>query len=339
MNTGPLLDHAHTGPLLHRAHPDPLLDQLIWRQGVASRADLVVSNRALRRAVADGRICHLARGRYALPSVARARAEAHRRSAVLSHLSAAVDHGWGVGQAPRRISVMVPRGRKVRRTDMGSLDIHYGLLTRGEIARGRTDPLRTVVDCARTLPWSEVLAVADSALRAGDVGAEELQRAGVRCRGRGAGQVRRVAESASAAAANPFESGARALGLEVPLLDLRPQVWIEVGSLRARVDLADLRLGLVVECDGYEFHGGSAGFVRDRRRYTQLTAADWVVFSLVWADVFVTAEQTRRCLAGWVERQPRTPRRRPGVWDRTWSVPSDVQCYPGVSGPQWRSAM
>lgn len=45
-------------------------------------------------------------------------------------------------------------------------------------------------------------------------------------RGPGAPQARRVAQEASHLAANPFESVLRAIALDVPGLNLRPQVVI-----------------------------------------------------------------------------------------------------------------
>jgi hypothetical protein len=46
-----------------------------------------------------------------------------------------------------------------------------------EIVAGVTGPLRTVVDCARVLPFDSALAVADSALRSGNVRRADLTRA------------------------------------------------------------------------------------------------------------------------------------------------------------------
>jgi hypothetical protein len=48
------------------------------------------------------------------------------------------------------------------------------------VADGVTDPVRTVIDCARDLPFDEALAVADSALRSGKVGPDALRQAAAR---------------------------------------------------------------------------------------------------------------------------------------------------------------
>lgn len=312
---------------------DHLLDQLTWLGGIATRDQLVVDKRTLRQAVEGGAVRRVSRGRYALPSVAEARVRAAAVGGVLSHVSAAVDYGWPVARGPMATHVTVPRGRRVRATP--GVVIHRGTVQAGEWEAGRTDPIRTVLDCSRVAPFGQALAVADSALRCGSVSDEQLVRAAAQARGPGVPAARRVAGCASAAAANPFESGARAIAIDVPLLTVQPQVVIEGPGLWARVDLADLRWGLVLECDGYEFHSGPDRFARDRRRYTGLARLDWVVFAYVWQDVFQAAEQTTAELSDWVARQAalfpadRYPGGRPGFWSRTHRVPNDIQCPRG----------
>ncbi len=71
---------------------------------------------------------------------------------------------------------------------------------------------------------------------------------------------------------NPFESCARAIASEVRGLDVEPQVPIRgVG----RVDLADLALGIVVECESYEFHSDARSLEKDVRRYTSCAGSAW----------------------------------------------------------------
>src|SRR5947207_2285449 len=83
--------------------------------GCATRRQLLqaCTDNQLRRGVKGGDILRLRRGRYALPSVEQHRIEAHRRSAVLSHLSAAQAHGWPVKWPPHVPWITVPRNRKV----------------------------------------------------------------------------------------------------------------------------------------------------------------------------------------------------------------------------------
>lgn len=303
--------------------------ELVRRGGLAARSELPFTKHLLARAVTAGVIQRVGSGRYALPVVATAELAAHRYNGVLSHLSAAASYGWSMLRPPGRPQVMVPRGRKPPSIPRAAtVELRWGTLTGAERAAGRTAPLRTVVDCARTRPFLEALGIADSGLRSRLVDGDELLRAAQLCRGPGTGQVVRVADAASGLAANAFESGLRAICLDVPMLQVRPQVGIgENDAFLARVDLADLNLGLVLECDGYEVHGTRRGFRTDRARYTALTMLDWLVFSYVWEDVAVTPDVTRARLRRWAEREvARYPAGRPGVWRSTVLFPQDVQC-------------
>ena len=95
-----------------------------------------------------------------------------------------------------------------------------------------------------------------------------------------------------ARAANAFESSARALLIEAGLLGFRPQVsasgtgdeWI------GRVDLANPALRIVIECDGFETHGGRDAFVRDLVRFTWLVSAGWRPLRLTWKQVMFEPE-------------------------------------------------
>jgi hypothetical protein len=99
-------------------------------------------------------------------------------------------------------------------------------LAEDQVVDGVTTPSRTVIDCARLLPFDEALAIADSALRSGFVTREELTEADVR--GAGALAVRRVVRHADPRAANPFESVLRALCLEAGL-SVEPQGEVVLG--------------------------------------------------------------------------------------------------------------
>src|SRR2546422_961802 len=70
----------------------------------------------------------------------------------------------------------------------------------------------------------------------------------------------RVAEQADGRAANPFESVLRAIALDVPGLQVEPQIWIEpIG----RPDVVDVRRRVVIEADSFEFHGRRKALVAD----------------------------------------------------------------------------
>lgn len=275
--------------------------------GVATRGGLVAatSRAEVDRALAAGDVVALARGRYALPHVDVARAAAHRLSGVVSHTNAALLHGWGVRTTPDRPHVTVPPNRKMHDTTVA---LHRGSTTVGVDGRV-TSADRTLLECLRTLPDPEALAVADSALRAG-FGPVALEALAQGARGPGSRAVRRRAAQATGLAANPFESGLRAIALEVPGLRVRPQVAIREPHFLGRVDLADERLRIVLEADSFGWHGSRTALGRDCRRYDELVAHGWLVLRFAWEQVVHDAGWVRRILEGVVaERTHRPPAR------------------------------
>jgi very-short-patch-repair endonuclease len=272
--------------------------------GTATRAQLVAatSRAEVERAIAAGDLSRLARGRWALPQVDDARAAAHRLTGVVSHTSAALLHGWKVKHPPAKPHVTVRRGRRgagaadvhLHRADLSATDVADGLVT---------TQARTLIDCLRTLPFDEAVAVADSALRNG-FGRDDLRRVAEATRGAGAARVRRAAEEASPLAANPFESVLRAIALEVDGLAVEPQVEIWEPEFLGRVDLADRRLRIVIEADSFEWHGGRDQLASDCRRYNGLVIHGWLVLRFSWEDVMFHADEVRRVLQAVVDRLP-----------------------------------
>lgn len=278
----------------------PALLEALALGGQSTAALLTVTTgHHLRAAVRDGVVVRVRQGWYALANdtplsadheVARAQLdERHREAgraltAVRSHRSAAIGHGWPLWREPPIPELFVPRRRRPPRTRRVAALVRARDVTAAERGEGITTPLRAVLDCAADLPFDEALAVADSALRSRAVGVRELEEAAAVRRGPRARRIRRVGELADAGAANPFESALRSIALGVPGLRMRTQVVIAGGADVFRVDLADPALRLVVEGDSYEFHGAAAAFTRDCRRYNALVAAGWTVLRIPWAD-------------------------------------------------------
>lgn len=104
-------------------------------------------------------------------------------------------------------------------------------------------------------------------------------------------QVRRVVDLADGEAANPFESVARALAIEVGL-DVVAQHWVDA----VRPDMTDTHRRVIIECDSYAYHSEPAQFRDDVRRYTRLTVAGWIVVRLVWEDVMSKPDEVRSTL-------------------------------------------
>lgn len=138
---------------------------------------------AVRQSLAQGRIVRAGKGLYVLPDLSAARTAAASVGGVLSHLSAARELGLTLLRSPDEVHVAVPRGS--RRAAPPGVVLHHLSLAPHEISRTSTSVLRTVTDCAIALPLAESLAVADSALREGLLGREDLLAAAAGRRGPG----------------------------------------------------------------------------------------------------------------------------------------------------------
>ena len=247
--------------------------------GVAAYRDLRrlgVSRPALDRAVRGGRIDHAARGWYCLADLDPQLLVAARCGGVVSCATAASVHGLAVLFAPARPHVTVPARR---RQHLPGARTHRRDLAPHERNGLVTSLLRTVLDCARCLPFPEAVVVADAALRAGLLVAD-LTTAAAATQGRGSGRVRQVATAADPSAESPIETLARLLFVAAGL-SFRTQVPIPgIG----RVDFL-LEGFLVVEVDGFAYHADRASYRNDRRRTNALTAAGYVVLRFSYEDL------------------------------------------------------
>lgn len=276
------------------------LEQLLHRLGgVASRAVLIelTCRREVDRALREQRIVRVARGRYALPTAGEARRQAARLHGAASHLSAAAHWGWEVKSPPTLPSVSVDRDRKITARQREGVELHWTRFADGDLVDGWvTSPARTFVDCCRDLAFDEALAVADSALRNRTLTRADLLRLGRAARGPGSARCARVAREATDRAANPFESVLRAIALDVPGLDVRPQVLLVDKPFPVRPDLVDDRLRVAIEADSFEWHGSREALRRDCRRYTLLALNGWRVVRFSWEDVMFNAGYVRQVL-------------------------------------------
>jgi very-short-patch-repair endonuclease len=239
---------------------------------------------ALRTAVRRGRLTRVARGVYAIPGTPPSLATAAGLGGVVSHLSAAQLWGLAHVHGTRSLHVTVPHGH--RRAPRPGVVLHRSRTVDPEDLRlGVTSPLRTVLDCAATLPFVQALAVADNALALTLVGRDELLAAACGTKGAGRRGRLRVAEHADGRAANAFESALRGVLIEAGLTGFVPQVQIGLEGRAVRVDLADEVRRVVLEADSYEHHGDRTAWERDCERYDELTAAGWVVLRFTWRQV------------------------------------------------------
>lgn len=284
--------------------PD-VLSALTALGGVARRGALVdaCGRTAVDAAVREQVIVSVARGTWASAAGAdRALAAARSLTGFLSHRSAALDRGWAVRTVPEDPEVTVAKGRRIAAERQQGVVLHRADLPPDDIDGHRTSADRTLVDCLRTLPLPEALAVADSALRAG-MSRTHLLAVARDVRGPGAPRVRRVAALADARAANPFESSLRAICLDVEGLDVVPQVPIYDPGWLGCPDLVDSRLRIVLEADSFEWHGDRRALRRDARRYNALVAAGWLVLRFTWEDVMFRPDLVADTLRAVVKRR------------------------------------
>lgn len=271
--------------------------------GLSTRAALIAatSRADVDRALREKSLVRVGQGRYTSPDVGEAPALAHGMRGVLCLTSAALHHGWEVKVTPEPPHVCVPRKRNVRADRRAQVQLHRADLgpddTVDGIATGRE---LTLLHCLRSLPDDEALCVADSALRSGEHQTLRAVRASVR--GAGAAKVRRIADAARGEAANPFESCMRAIALTVPGLHMVPQVVISSPRVWAQTDLADVDIGLVVECESFEWHAKRPDFRKDVRRYTLLVADGWTVLRFIWEDVMHRPHEVRAVVERTVAR-------------------------------------
>lgn len=246
-----------------------------------------VGRRALDRAVTAGHLVRVA-GVYSLPDTDAARVAARRLRGIVTHRSAAGQHGFAVRppQDGVRTAHDVAIRPKARRTTVPpDVELNYCLLAADDIADRVLTKVATVAFCLRDLSLREALSIGDSAVRQG-VPIEEIRERARQLGGRGAAQARQRVELLDGRAANAFESCARAILVEAGISGFQPQVEIRHrGDLVGIVDLADRRLRIVIECDGFETHGTLDAMTADCIRHTNLSAAGWRSLRVTWYQV------------------------------------------------------
>lgn len=254
-----------------------------------SALDGHVSRSALAAAVRGGSVVHQGRT-YALPDAGRDLVLAHELTALRSHTTAAAHHGFALPPGGQQVHLTI--GRKAQRSAVpGDVRLHYRDHECCDDGCRVTSPLCTVLDCLRDEPLRVALSVGDSALAARAVRKDVLLAHTSRLRGPYARMVHTRARLLDARAANAFESSCRAILIAAGITGFRPQVDIRYrGRWVARVDLADTGLRIIVECDGFETHGGRRAFVDDLIRHTTLVAAGWRTLRFTWEQVMFYPE-------------------------------------------------
>jgi very-short-patch-repair endonuclease len=278
-----------------------VIEVLERRGGTATFAELraVNSGRAIRKALADGTIRRIAKGVYALPPAADPLAAARAQGGIVSHLSAAVVHGFSVLELPDKPHITVPRGQHRRRSSV-DCELHWADDVPSD--GGLTGKLRTVLDCIRTSPFAAGLTVADSALRLAAFDRSRMLIAAAELSGPGSRRARRVAAAADARAESALESALRAILIEAGIDGFEPQVVVRDLAFSARIDLGHPELLIGLEADSFAHHGTRIALARDCRRHVNLTIRGWRLLRFSWEDVMFDAawvvDAVRQAMAG-----------------------------------------
>jgi hypothetical protein len=221
--------------------------------------------------------------------------------AAIGGLSAA--YLWGVDLLPRnaRISVVVPRDRRVRPDKR--IATHYTTLAHDDVTSlagtAVTTPERTAFDLGRRGSRTAALIALDALLHRRLVKVDAvLAMAQERSRWPGVPTLREVLALAEPLAESPMESRLRLLLLDagMPPAVAQHEVRDRGGRLVGRVDLAWPQLKLAVEYEG-DHHRERGQFRRDIARLNALRAAGWMVVRLTADDVLRHPSRTVRTIA------------------------------------------
>lgn len=254
---------------------------------------------AIRRRCRGGRLHRLHRGVYLVGHTA-APAGALEVAALLacgpgsivSHRSAA--HLWGLAQIqdpPRPVEVTVV-GRDAGRHS--GIHIHRGrTLGPRDVRRvdgiPATAPARTLLDLAALLPFDQLETGFADARARGLVRRGELEAMLEQTRGRRGGRVfRYLVQLHQESALTRSEAERKLLALVRAAALPMPTVNARVG--RFEVDFLWQPQKVVVEVDGYAFHGDRRAFERDRERDATLAARGFVVLRVTWRQLVARRE-------------------------------------------------
>lgn len=169
-----------------------------------------------------------------------------------------------------------------------------------------TSPARTILDMAGDVTRRELeqaLAVAERMRRKVRRELTELLR--IHARHKGSGALRRLLDELATSGTAPLYLRSAAeqaaweliieLGLPLPLVNHR--------LLGMEVDFHWPELRLVLEVDGFEFHGGLEAFHRDRERDSALALAGHQVLRFTWRQLDKDRIRTAGALSAAIARR------------------------------------
>jgi hypothetical protein len=218
---------------------------------------------------------------------------------VVSHRTAALIHGLDL-LGPERdgiVSVTRPPGGAGSRTGSPGILVHAAHLPRGQVTTRAgvrlTSVARTVVDLARSSPFTAGVVAADSALRSNQVTRAELDAVLTACaRWPGISKARRVVAFSDGRAESVFESISRVVFDEhgLPAPDL--QVWVGgEDEVVGRVDFLWRAYRTVGEADGAAKYSVPGRVRAQLWRDERLREAGFEVVHFSWHEVRIAPWQ------------------------------------------------
>jgi very-short-patch-repair endonuclease len=261
-----------------------------------------LGEKAIRSLLEDGSLVRHERGVYA-PNLATSanpelvRIHAHNaassgQSHVYTHTSAA--HIWGLSVWHARPLVHVAHAsRRGDRGPQGDVVRHNQRISARDIrvvdGLRVTSLERTIVDCARLLPFEQAVVIADSGL---SLGPDEAMLQRLVSEGRATRGIRRVREALLAAdgrSESPAESRFRLLLAEWNLPEPELQLWIQTSRGQERVDFGWPNRRIVIEVHGYgkyfDYLPIDEKVAQQQAREARLVAAGWRVLNVYWPEL------------------------------------------------------
>jgi very-short-patch-repair endonuclease len=146
---------------------------------------------------------------------------------------------------------------------------------------------RTIVDCLRLLPEADAQSLLDRALQRRWMDLDRLAwRVGMHSGRPGKHRLVRLLKLASACTISEAERVAARLLRGSGITGWRANQPIYEGTdVIAVGDLVFEGVRLVIEVDGWTYHGDADAFQRDRQRQNRLVAAGWTVLRFTWWDL------------------------------------------------------
>lgn len=243
--------------------------------GAARYREIGAERHVLARLVGRGELVRIGRGCYAVPGASAAITRAVLLNAVLCCVSALRHHGVDVPGDESVVHCCVPSRRGGHPHRPGTR-LHYG-----EVERDGDVPVATVLDAlvaaVRCLAYDDVVALFD--LTCDRPGAPTLEEVLDRVAGRSRGMAEALRVDVDTRARSRVETVIR---LALRRAGLRVAAGVRIPGV-GEVDLL-VEGRIVVELDGFAYHGDRTAYRGDRRRDRALLRLGLVPIRFAWED-------------------------------------------------------